>query len=569
MSKTKKIISIVLAALLVMAMATVAVSAMSADEIHVVAGAAELCGSAWDPADTNNQMTYNAEKDIYEKVFTNVAAGTYEFKVTTNYAWDQGDFNLEGDAMYGGANASVTVDADGSTVTVGFNGSNATVEVTAGSDVPVETTEAAPVETTEAAPVETTEAAPVVGDGATVYFSNGTFWDAVYIHYWNADGGTTWPGEAMNYAFTNEFGQDVYNYTVPAGTTGIIFNDGKEPATQTQDIVEGIVNNAGFYLDSNSTQNDLGHWGYGTWTYVPATTDTTVAEDTTVVEDTTVATGSGVTVGGTTYEVAVGDTITYTYTLTTPTAVENAQATTYYDAAKLELIVPESKAANKMFPVLRDITSVVYNTDSPGEVKFNAMEGVDEGFDFTEGGVLVTLDFKVLDASASTIYTTLEEMVKFGEKVDYATGGQIVGEGVSYVETLTGGTVADTSATETTVEDTTVIDTTVEDTTVIDTTVEDTTVEDTTVEDTTVEDTTVEDTTVEDTTVEDTTVADVTEDTTTAAPGTDPTSATEAGTTVAGTDAPATGAAAYIYVVVAVLAMAACAVVVLRKRVNG
>ena len=292
-----------------------------------------------------------------------------------------------------------------------------------------------------------------------------------------------------------------------------------------------------------------------TTTEVPVTTTevpvTTTEAPVTTTEAPAVEYGK-VTVGGTEYGVTVGDVITYTYTLTTPTAVENAQATTYYDAEKLELIVPESKAANKMFPVLRDITSVVYNTDIPGEVKFNAMEGVDEGFDFTEGGVLVTLDFKVLDASASTIYTTLEEMVKFGEKVDYATGGQIVGEGVSYVETLTGNTEPPVVTTTeppvvTTTEATEEVTTTV----VIPTTTEDKTPNTTASEPV------------------GTTATDPVETSTAAAPGTDPTSATEAGTTAAATDAPATGAAAYIYVVVAVLAMAACAVVVLRKRVNG
>ena len=224
MSKTKKIISLVLVAMLVMAMATVAIvstSAMSADEIHVVAGAAELCGSAWNPADTNNQMTYNAEKDIYEKVFTGVAAGTYEFKVTTNYGWDNGDWNLTGDAMYGGPNASVTVDVDGSTVIVGFNGAHATVEVVAGEggDTPVDPT---PTD----APVDTPTDAPVVGgDTITVYFTNNWAFVTQNVHYWgSASGETTWPGLAMTFVETNENGEDIYSAEIPADVTGIIFN---------------------------------------------------------------------------------------------------------------------------------------------------------------------------------------------------------------------------------------------------------------------------------------------------------------------------------------------------------
>ena len=282
---------------------------------------------------------------------------------------------------------------------------------------------------------------------------------------------------------------------------------------------------------------------------VPTTAEPTTAEPTTAAP--AVEYGK-VNVGGKEYGVTVGDTITYTYTLTTPAAIENAQATTYYDAEKLELVEGKAK---EMFPVLRDITSVVYNTDIPGEVKFNATEGVEEGFDFTEGGILVTLTFKVLDNSAdSAISTTIEEMVKFGEKVDYATGGQIVDAGVTYVETLTGNTPPTTEA-PTTSE---VVPTTTEKVEPTTTEVVPTTTEK--VEPTTTE---VVPTTTEK--AEPTTA----EKTDAPAPGTDATSATEAGTTAPKADAPATGAAAYIYVVVAVLAMAACAVVVLRKRVNG
>lgn len=56
---------------------------------YTVAGVAALCGSNWDPADTNNVMTDNGD-GTYTKVYENVAAGSYEFKVTDgtwNNSW--------------------------------------------------------------------------------------------------------------------------------------------------------------------------------------------------------------------------------------------------------------------------------------------------------------------------------------------------------------------------------------------------------------------------------------------------------------------------------------------------
>ena len=87
----------------------------------IVAGSAGLCGTEWNPGDYSNQMTKTAD-GIYQKVYTNVAAGSYKLKVT-NGTWGtsypQNDYNL-------------TVAEDGSTVTITFNA--VTKEVTAQSE---------------------------------------------------------------------------------------------------------------------------------------------------------------------------------------------------------------------------------------------------------------------------------------------------------------------------------------------------------------------------------------------------------------------------------------------------
>ena len=85
---------------------------------HVVAGDAGLCnGVNWDPTSALNLMTLG-EDGIYRITYENVPAGTYNFKVTTNGAWDIADFNLLGDAKFGGANAVIEVAEDGSKVTI-------------------------------------------------------------------------------------------------------------------------------------------------------------------------------------------------------------------------------------------------------------------------------------------------------------------------------------------------------------------------------------------------------------------------------------------------------------------
>ncbi len=94
-----------------------------------VAGAAGLCGTEWKETDTSNDMTLNAG-GLYEKVFTNVAAGKYEFKVLANHAWTY-SWGLNG----GSNNASVTVAEAGSTVTILFNES--TKAITTKVEVPV------------------------------------------------------------------------------------------------------------------------------------------------------------------------------------------------------------------------------------------------------------------------------------------------------------------------------------------------------------------------------------------------------------------------------------------------
>ena len=84
-------------------------------QLYIVAGFGSLCGSNWDPSDQNNRMTDEDGDGIYTKTYENLAAGTYELKVTTG-SWSKSWGDPEK-----GSNYILTVGEDGTDVTVGFD----------------------------------------------------------------------------------------------------------------------------------------------------------------------------------------------------------------------------------------------------------------------------------------------------------------------------------------------------------------------------------------------------------------------------------------------------------------
>ncbi len=90
-------------------------------EGYCVAGVAGLCGAEWDATSAVNVMTLNSETGLYELELADIAAGSYEFKVTT-YGWV---------TSYPSENYQLTVDED-SDVKILFNESTGeiTVELT-------------------------------------------------------------------------------------------------------------------------------------------------------------------------------------------------------------------------------------------------------------------------------------------------------------------------------------------------------------------------------------------------------------------------------------------------------
>ena len=106
----------------------------ASDPVYRVVGSAGLCGSDWNTTDDNNKMEKQAD-GTYKKVYTNVAAGSYELKVV-----EDGSIWIP-DGM--GNNITVTA-LEGATVTVTYNPSNTQKPVTAVAEGG--TTPAVPVE---------------------------------------------------------------------------------------------------------------------------------------------------------------------------------------------------------------------------------------------------------------------------------------------------------------------------------------------------------------------------------------------------------------------------------------
>lgn len=95
--------------------------------------------------------------------------------------------------------------------------------------------------------------------GIKIFYDNSvTKWTTVKVHYWGGSSSTNWPGNPME-----SLGNDIFTYTLPEGTTGIVFNNGS--GAQTTDIKDGAVQHMHLYKGGNlangqHTWEDLGEY---------------------------------------------------------------------------------------------------------------------------------------------------------------------------------------------------------------------------------------------------------------------------------------------------------------------
>lgn len=161
-------------------------------------------------------------------------------------------------------------------------------------------------------------------------------------------------------------------------------------------------------------------------TAVPTTVHPTTVPVTTVlpttVPGTTVAKDK-LTINGTTF--AVGDYVKYTYKLKLNENLQNIQASLDYDGTKLQLMNSSLNSADKLnaLPVLSKVGGLVWNTEYPNEVHFNATD-VNEGYNFSNNDTLVTLSFKIVGYGSTSLNLHIQEMNSMTKA--YVSKGQVV-----------------------------------------------------------------------------------------------------------------------------------------------
>lgn len=108
----------------------------------------------------------------------------------------------------------------------------------------------------------------------TIYFSNNVGWSEVYAYLYNEEKQLelkTWPGTAMTYHTTNEYGETIYKMNVDVSKYNrIIFNN-----TKSQTINAALtVASSGFYITEQTpkTAMHLGIYSYGSTDYGNKTT---------------------------------------------------------------------------------------------------------------------------------------------------------------------------------------------------------------------------------------------------------------------------------------------------------
>lgn len=90
----------------------------------------------------------------------------------------------------------------------------------------------------------------------TLKFTKPYSWDNVHVYAWDANQTNVtaaWPGDVLSDPYMNEYGEQVFTYSVPANVVGVVFNNGGD--AQTVDITD--LNVTGYYTDGSLTEGKL------------------------------------------------------------------------------------------------------------------------------------------------------------------------------------------------------------------------------------------------------------------------------------------------------------------------
>ncbi len=131
---------------------------------------------------------------------------------------------------------------------------------------------------------------PTEKDTYTIFFTKPADWEGAFIYgFYGVEGGEStgewpgaYPGEAMTFSHTNEYGQDVYSYEVPADIDYIKFSDGSATNRRTVNVPNAdLKDGRGFYTTDLAGDNK---WNVAYYDTIQADTTATTAATTVDVD---------------------------------------------------------------------------------------------------------------------------------------------------------------------------------------------------------------------------------------------------------------------------------------------
>ncbi|MDO5124708.1 MAG: cohesin domain-containing protein, partial [Eubacteriales bacterium] len=148
---------------------------------------------------------------------------------------------------------------------------------------------------------------------------------------------------------------------------------------------------------------------------------------------------------GAKYPYTTGDTVTYTVELTADKLFENIQGALTYDASVLELQRVKSEDPDIADYIVEGpaycpnlSNGIVLNAAEAGVVNFNASNIA--GYNFKESKTLITLTFNVIGEGDTAINLAIDEMTKMNGESYFTNGEQVTTEGIALTYSLTGNT---------------------------------------------------------------------------------------------------------------------------------
>ncbi len=214
---------------------------------YYVAGESTLCGSNWNEKDEANKMTENAD-GLYEKSYSDLPSGTYQFKIT-NGTWSD---SVGGDGP--GGNYQIILEQN-SNITILFNADTKEISVKI---IPLDTEVPEYTVTIHFMP-------PLESWGTSI---NAWVWAGNAALPGYEEYHTEWPGKAVEADAENPGWYTIQVTTTYANGFSFIFNAGEGKA-QTSDLSTGALS------------GDVELWYYGDEAYtekpstIPATGEST------------------------------------------------------------------------------------------------------------------------------------------------------------------------------------------------------------------------------------------------------------------------------------------------------